>query len=203
MRPFNVKLLGCIGLFMVLAMLINGCGSGNDLLDEVGGRTTFDMELLDGDEDNVQQIDVSEIQDCNGDGTLDDPEDPLTPVLGEIIVTVASDSPGLSLLSYVVNYIPVLTVDENNVYQTPVTILSKSGQFNSFNVDSGGEGSDSFIIMTLGQKAVVYDYLAVTPTLVTALYTIEVVLTYQDYEGNTTTRSVYRDVEIGHIDRCS
>ena len=203
MRPFNVKLCGCIGS-LILMLIISGCGSGNDLLDEVGGRTTYDLTLGDGGDDDVLQVDISQITDCNGDGATDDPEDPLTPVLGEITVSVASDAPGLTLLSYVVNFIRIPTVDMNNTAQTPVQLASNSGQFNSFDIDSGTVGtSDAFLIMTVNQKAVVYDYLAATPTLISALYTIEVVLTFQNYEGETITKSVYRDVEMGHIDRCS
>ena len=202
MRAFNVKLLGCIGLFIVLAMLINGCGSGNDLLDEVGGTTTFNLELSDGGDDNTQQLDIFQILDCDDNGTFDDPEDPLTPVFGTVTVTVSETAPGMSFLSYVVNFIPVPTVGEDNIAYTPPTLTSKSGQFNSFDVDSASSGSDSFIIMTVDQKQYVYTQLLLNANLDAYLYTIEIVITYKDYEGNTSTKSIYRDVEFANVNRC-
>jgi len=206
MRPFNVKLLGCIGLILISAMVIHGCGSGNDLLDEVGGRYVFDLELADGGEDAVHQIDLVQILDCDADGTADDPEDPLTDVIGTISVEVVDDAPGVTMLSYVVNYYPTPGVDSGGIVRTPPAITSKSGQFNSFFVDSGGSNADSIIVMTHDQKNTLVNALAADPAtygnVVTVLYSIEVAVTFQDYEGNTTTKYLYIDVEMFNVDRC-
>ena len=200
MRPFNVKLLGCIGIIMVLAMIINGCGSGNDLLDEVGGRTVANLEISDGGDDDTQAIDTAVITDCDANGVADDPEDPLTPVSAIVSVSVATNAPGVHLLSYVVNFIPVPTVGRDNLEHTPPTLPSKSGQFNSVDVDSGSSGSDSILIMSVDQK--LYVDTQFTAAITEFFYTIEVVLTLQDYEGNIFTQTVYRDVDFYDVDRC-
>jgi hypothetical protein len=203
MRPFNVKLLGCIGLILISAMVIQGCGSGNDLLDEVGGRNVFELTLSDAGEEGVHEIDIFQTADCDGDLTTTDPED-FTEVDGIIAVSVASDAPGLQLISYVVHYHAVPGVDTVGVVQTPPAIASKQGQFNSFFVDSGGEYEDSIIVMTIDQKyALVNDLAAATyANVATVLYNIEIEVTWQDYEGNTFTKSFFIDANMGNYDHC-
>jgi hypothetical protein len=204
MRPFNVKLLGCIGLILISAMVIHGCGSGNDLLDEVGGRNVFELVLSDAGEEGSHEIDIVQNPDCDGDLTTSDPED-FTELDGIITVTVAADAPGLTLLSYVVHYHAVPGVDTVGVVQVPPAIASKQGQFNSFFVDSGDSYTDSLILMTIDQKYTLVDDLAADATytnVATVLYNIEVEITFQDYEGNTSTKSLFIDANMGGYDNC-
>jgi hypothetical protein len=210
MRPFNVKLWSCIGLligFLIGSAIIIGCGSGNDLLDEVGGRTVVDLSLSDAGNSGVHEIDIVQNLDCDGDPTTNDPED-FFEVTGTITVTVADDAPGLTMLSYVVNYYAVPGADSKGVIQTPPAIESKQGQFNSFDVDSGASNSDTIIVMTIDQKLALASELwgaGADPAYTnvdTVLYNIEVVITYQDYEGHTKTKSLYIDVNMGAYDNC-
>ncbi|MEJ2661745.1 MAG: hypothetical protein P8Z73_13620 [Desulfobacteraceae bacterium] len=205
MRAFNMKLSACFGALLILAMVINGCGSGSDLLDEVGGRTVVELSLTDGGDDGVHELDIVQTLDCNGDGTLDDPED-FFEVTGTISVAVAKDAPGVTMLSYVVNYYPIPGVDTVGVVQVPPDIPSKQAQFNSFDVASGGSNSDSIIVMTIDQKLAVANDIATVAAysnVVTFLYNIEVVVTFQDYEGNTKNESLFVDVNLGNYDNCS
>jgi hypothetical protein len=58
MRPFNVKLMGCIGLLIVLA-IIAGCGSSGDLLDETGTKYNAYVLPQDGYSDETKyEVDV-------------------------------------------------------------------------------------------------------------------------------------------------
>jgi hypothetical protein len=74
MRLFNLdnKLFLPICL-MFIALLPLGCGE-SDLFDEQGGRYVFDLIITDGDESNTQDIDLTRDDDCDDDGTPDDPE---------------------------------------------------------------------------------------------------------------------------------
>jgi hypothetical protein len=58
MRPFNVKLMGCIGLLIVLA-IITACGSSGDLLDETGTKYNAYVLPQDGYSDQTKyEVDV-------------------------------------------------------------------------------------------------------------------------------------------------
>jgi hypothetical protein len=199
MRLFNLdnKLFLPICL-MFIALLLFGCG-GSDLFDEQGGRYVFDLNITDGDESDTQDIDLTRDLDCDDDGTADDPET-YTQVYGDISVSVAPDAPGLTLLRYTVNYYPALSLDDNGVWQNPPPIPSQSPLITSEFVDSGQTATERIIIMTFDTKGyVVANFPA---ALFSALYTIEVEVVYENYEGNEETYRFYKDVTMSFFDRC-
>jgi hypothetical protein len=180
MRLFNLdnKLFLPICL-MFITLLPLGCGE-SDLFDEQGGRYVFDLIITDGDESNTQDIDLTRDDDCDDDGTPDDPE-LYTQVYGDITVSVAPDAPGLTLLRYTVNYYPAPSLDDNGVWQNPPPIPSQSPLITSEFVDSGQTGTQRIIIMTFDTKGfVVANFPA---SLFSALYTIEVEVVYENYEA--------------------
>jgi hypothetical protein len=199
MRLFNLdnKLFLPICL-MFITLLPLGCGE-SDLFDEQGGRYVFDLIITDGDESNTQDIDLTRDDDCDDDGTPDDPE-LYTQVYGDITVSVAPDAPGLTLLRYTVNYYPALSLDDNGVWQNPPPIPSQSPLITSEFVDSGQTATQRIIIMTFDTKGfVVANFPA---SLFSALYTIEVEVVYENYEGNEETYRFYKDVTMSFFDRC-
>lgn len=73
MRPFNVKLIiCCIGLIAGIVVAVMGCGSGGDLLDEVG--TQYNAYAIPQENaKDVQEIDVV-FRDCDDNATTSDSE---------------------------------------------------------------------------------------------------------------------------------
>jgi len=110
MRPFNVKLLCCIGLLTGLAIVM-GCGSGGDLLDETATRYSAYATPQDTGGD-TQEIDVIQ-DDCNG--TAED----FLPF--DVKITVTTDSTAASF--YVNSYDVYLRPNEGTYCEqdTPAT----------------------------------------------------------------------------------
>jgi hypothetical protein len=104
------------------------------------------------------------------------------------------------LLRYTVNYYPAPSLDDNGVWQDPPPIPSQSPLITSEFVDSGQTGTQRIIIMTFDTKGyVVANFPA---SLFSALYTIEVEVVYENYEGNEETYRFYKDVTMSFFDRC-
>ncbi len=103
------KIIITLTLLTGAGILLYGCGS-SDLLDENEQRYQVSMELKDHDEITMD-IDTDFITDCDGDLTTADPE-PYTNVFAEVTLAVSSESTaGITLESYRIEYIPLLTPD--------------------------------------------------------------------------------------------
>jgi hypothetical protein len=128
MRSFNVKLLCCIGLLAGLAMII-GCGSGGDLLDEVGFRYSASVvTVLDGDEE-TSNLDFQS-DDCDGNiSTIDDDTNVYTWTM-EVSVTSQTSTAQLRVNSFTVTLIPLdgLYLDDATLDYTPMTPITLPAQ---------------------------------------------------------------------------
>ncbi len=206
MRPFNMKLLCCIGLLMGVAMIILGCGSGGDLLDQPGYRYTAYMTLEDADEENVIEIDIYQIPDCNGDGVTDDPE-PFTDVLATINIDVDEDAPGITLKGYTIEYIPLLSPDSGGVYRLGPNLidLTDHGSFN-FHIPSNGTGSFPITCMSYDTKNDLLSHMLTDADLLNlevARYTIRITLHFEDDYLEDRDIVVDRTVDLSpYYDNC-
>lgn len=207
MRSFNVKLWSCIAILTVLAMIVVGCGSGNDLLDEVGQRYTASIEIED-----------------NGEGTLtvdiarelcDSDFEDYGPTIANVTVAVSSDAPGITLQSYTIQYIPQLSPDSTNKLVMPPDLAD--GFTGSYSVDiaSGSSGTFSLTCMSTDTKEeyrtkvgfVVVDnrpteYYWIPPLLEEGRYTIRFTFNFLNTEGQTETITKDATVYLGDFDNC-
>ncbi len=193
--------LFCIILFGMAMALVVGCGEGGGPLDELGGRYVFNLTLNDGQEDGTQDIDLIRNLDCSNDGaaTTDDIEI-FTQVYGTITASVAAEAPGIELKRFSVSYIPTPSLDEFGVYQDPPVIPDQLELETSFFIDSGETASETIIVMTFDTKEFVVNNFPLT--LDSALYTIEIEVVYETYEGDEETYRFYKDVTMSNFDRC-
>jgi hypothetical protein len=129
MRPFNVKLWGCIGIICVVAMIF-GCGGG-DLLDENGQRYSASISIKDLDEetltvDVIQSYCDSDVEDF-GDATA------------SVQIAVSPDALGITLKSYVIEYIPLESEDGTGALVMPPTLDGPlTGGNSGVDIPSGG-----------------------------------------------------------------
>lgn len=112
MRPFNVKLWSCIGIICVVIMII-GCG-GADLLDETGQRYTASVAIQDL---NEETLTVDALQ-----GYCDTEVEDFGDATASITVGVSSDAPGITLQSYVLEYIALESEDGTGTVVMPPTL---------------------------------------------------------------------------------
>ncbi len=99
MRPFNVKLLCCIGLLVGLGIII-GCGSDGDLLDQAGTRYSAYAVPNDNGED-TQEIDVWQDV-CDTNGTYED----FLPFDVSVVITTDTTAVDFYIESYDVSFRP-------------------------------------------------------------------------------------------------
>ena len=143
MRPFNVKLLCCIGLFGFAIIL--GCGSGGDLLDEPGQRYTANIAIKDP-KDETLSVDV--IQDyCEADW-----ED-YYPASAAVEFAVDANAPGITLTGYTLEYIPLESEDGTGTIVMPPTLDSplRGGNL-GIDIASGGSASFDITCMSVDTK---------------------------------------------------
>ena len=131
MRPFNVKLWGCIGIMCVVAMII-GCGGG-DLLDETTQRYSATISVKDLDEDTLT---VDAVR--NYCGQSNTPEE-FGDATASITVNVAKDALGVILKNYVLEYIPLESEDGSGAVVMPPALDGPlTGGNSSVIIVSGG-----------------------------------------------------------------
>lgn len=204
MRPFNVKLLCSIGLLIGLAVTM-GCGSGSDLLDEPGDRYTAFMSLTDAQDDDVLNIDVFFNPDCDGNGVFDDPE-PFTDVIAYINIAVSANAPGITLRSYTIEYIPLLSPDSNGVYRLGPDLidLTDHGSF-TIHVSSNGEATFPITCMSMDTKNDLAFHMVTDADLANlevARYTIRITLHFEDDSLEDRDIIVDRTVDMSSYDNC-
>lgn len=148
MRPFNVKLWGCIGLLAGLAIIL-GCGSGTDLLDEVGYR--YQISVASVEDRNVATSDIDVFQTCDDvvtNGTED--EDSLIKAQVSLTFLSGEDQPDVWVYRIQIEYTLIERVGGD---------LSKTPNIptNAYNVDifvpgEGGTGSADVDLLTIADK---------------------------------------------------
>ena len=135
MRPFNVKLLCCMGLFC--SAIILGCGSGGDLLDEPGQRYKANIAIKDLEE---ERLTVDVIKDyCESDW-----ED-YGPASAAVEFAVDANAPGITLTGYTLEYFPLESEDGTGTIVMPPTLDSPLRGGN-LGIDIASGGSASFDI---------------------------------------------------------
>jgi hypothetical protein len=143
MRPFSVKLFDCIGTICVVAMIL-GCGGG-DLLDETGQRYTASIAIQDLDEETLT-VDVIQTF-CD-----DTPED-FGDATAEVTVGVSADAPGITLQSYVLEYIPLESEDGTGTIVMPPTLDGPlTGGGSGIDIASGGSATFEITCMSVETK---------------------------------------------------
>jgi hypothetical protein len=98
MRPLNVKLWGCIGLLAGFVILF-GCSSSNDLLDQTGTQYSAYAIPQDQDGEDVQEIDVWS-------HACDTDDESIYPFDVKIVVTTSENTADFYIESYDVNFRP-------------------------------------------------------------------------------------------------
>lgn len=188
---------------MILAACVIGCGEGN-LLDESELYYTGTLAVLELGEETVQ-VDVYQINDCDGDATTSDPE-PYSDTLGEISVTVDENTWGLTLEYYTISYVPLYSPDANGDNQLPPDLTDPASPGDSnFSVASGSTSTMTITLLSTDSKAEYLTKLAADASLSAlsvARYRINVTLYFTDEYGNDRTLSLNRTVYLGFYDLC-
>jgi hypothetical protein len=207
MRSFNVKHWSCIGILAVLAAIFVGCGSGNDLLDEVGQRYTASVEIEDNGEGTLT-VDIAQDM-CDSDW-----ED-YGPAIANVTIAAATDAPGITLQSYTIEYIPQLSPNSLNVLVMPPDLAD--GFTGSYSVDIAPGGSSTFSLTCISSDTkeeyrtkagwTVVDnrpteYYWVKPQLEEGRYTIRFTFNFLNTEGQTETITKDATVWLGDFDNC-
>ncbi len=190
-----VNILGLIAVVMGTTWLC-GCGS-TDLMDELGQSYQATLTVKDNDTDTVQ-VDILQ-DDC--DGTPEDYSD----ALGEIEIVAGSKVAGLTLQSYNISYIPLLSPDRNNVNQMPPDLTAPETGYTTIEIPPASTVTFTITLMSTDTKRVVLLALINDPALVdlsTARYAIRVVMHFRDQYGNSKDITVERTVYLTDYDNC-
>jgi len=147
MRAFHVKLWGCIGLLAGFAIIL-GCGSGTDLLDEVGYR--YQISVVVPSDRNVDTSDIDVFQTCddvlsNG----DEDEDSITKA--QVALTFLSEKETPDVWVY------HITMEYTLLESTGTPAATPSIPTNAFNVDifipgDGGTNTTDVDLLTIADK---------------------------------------------------
>ena len=131
-------------LIAVFCALFFGCGD-TDLLDQVGQRYTALISIQDNDEETLT-VDVIQSY-CD-----DDVED-YGPVSAEVTFAVDTDSPGITLENYTLEYIPLESEDGTGTLVMPPTLNSPlEGGNLGIDVSTGGSASFEITCMSTDTK---------------------------------------------------
>jgi hypothetical protein len=98
MRPFNVKLWGCIVLLTGFVAVL-GCGAGNDLLDEAGTQYSAYVVSQDQDGEDTQEIDVWS-------HACDTDSETIYPMGAKVVITTSTTAADFYVESYDVVFRP-------------------------------------------------------------------------------------------------
>jgi hypothetical protein len=132
-----------MGLFC--SAIILGCGSGGDLLDEPGQRYTANIAIKDLGE---ERLTVDVIQDyCESDW-----ED-YGPAAAAVDFAVDANAPGITLIGYTLEYIPLESEDGTGTIVMPPTLDSplRGGNL-GYDIPSGGSASFDITCMSVDTK---------------------------------------------------
>lgn len=211
MRPFNVKLLGCIGLFMVFTMIIGGCGSGNDLLDPVGQRYTASIEIEDFSGLDLA-VDIAQ-DDCDMDATTTDDWEDYGTAIANVTIAVAANAPGITLQSYAIEYIPLLSPNGTTT-EMPTDLEDPLPGVYNIDIAPGGSVTFPLTCVSVDTKQEfrdeqgwtwfnngVYRYW-IAPALSEARYTIRFTFIFLNTEGQTEIITKSATVWFGDFDNC-
>jgi hypothetical protein len=212
MRPFNVKLLGCIGLLIGLAGII-GCGS-SDLLDEVGQRYSATVEIQDFSDIDLG-IDIAQ-DDCDLDATTTDDGEDYGPAIANVTISVATNTPGITLQSYTIEYIPQLssTGDAGTPTLMPTDLEDPLPGVYNIDIASGGSKTFSITCMSVDTKQEYRNEQGwvwfndgvnrywIAPILSEGRYTIRFTFTFLNTEGQTEIITKSATVWLGDFDNC-
>lgn len=143
MRSFNAKLWGCIGIICVVAMIF-GCGGG-DLLDENGQRYSASIAIKDLDEETLT-IDVIQ-------SFCDNDTEDFGDATAAVSVNVSADALGITLKSYVLEYIPLESEDGTGTIVMPPTLDSPlTGGNTTVDIPSGGSSTFEITCLSTDTK---------------------------------------------------
>jgi hypothetical protein len=143
MRTTGIKLIGVIGLLVALSMVM-GCGS-SDLLDEQGQRYTANISVLELDSETLS-VDVVQ-------GFCESEAEDYGPASAEINIAADADSPGITLVGYTLEYIPLESEDGTGTIVTPPTLDSPlEGGVSGIDIESGGSAAFTITCMSVDTK---------------------------------------------------
>lgn len=216
MRPFNGKLLCCIGLLIGMAV-IAGCGSSNGPLDPVGQQYTATIAVQDPFTDNDLSVDIAQ-DDCDMNATTNDDWEDYGPVSAYVVIEAAEDVPGITIQSYTIQYIALPSPDGTGAVVMPPALTSPPlvGNF-GIDVTPGGKAEFSLTCMSVDTKQEYRDAIGwtlyydsatqwigwINPSeLDEGRYTVRFTFNYVNTEGHT--GSIVRDatVWLGDFDDC-
>jgi len=189
-------------LMMIVGLMgVYGCGS-SDILDEVGQRYIASLQVLELDEATLQ---VDTVQDVCGTGNSTTPED-FSDALGEITITAAANTAGLTLQSYTLEYIPLGSVDQLGTSRMPPDITDPPSD-GATTVDIPPNSTRTFTITLISttSKAEYNVKLGLDPALVnlsTSRYLIRVIMHFKDTAGNDRDIAVDKTVYFSDYDHC-
>jgi hypothetical protein len=192
--------------------IIVGCGSGGDLLDEVGQRYTATLEIEDFAGLDLA-IDIAQ-DDCDANATTTDDFEEYGPAIANIDISVSSDAPGITLQSYSIQYIQLPSEDGTGTIVTPPDLDDPLPGFYNIDIPSGGSATFPLTCMSVDTKEEYRLKLGwtefndgnlrfwVSPGLDEGRYTIRFTFTFMNTEGHTET--IVRDatVWLGDFDNC-
>jgi hypothetical protein len=196
MRRGSCK-LGLVVIFGV--MMVFGCGGGG--IEEMGQRYTSSMFI----EDNGSAtLDIDVIQsNC---GTIEEPEaEPFTNVFALVTVGVSKDALGLSLQSYSVAYIPVLTPDGSGNLVRPPDLVAPGPGTSNFELGKGQTSELEIVCMDIDTKEEYVNKWLSDPALVNldmSQYIIRVTLHFKDAANHNVTLTTEKEVNLGNFNNC-
>ena len=201
MRPFNVKLVCCIGLFIVAATIIIGCGSGSDLLDEVGYRYTAHVTTVIDGEEETSNLDIG-ADDCDLNASTPDDDTLVYSWTIALMVEADENTPDLRVNGFTVTLTPIDGLYEDDatgdmIPMTPITMPAQLGnltyQYTTPLLMQNGSIEFTMPILWSPQDKFYYldlleDMAGLSPTEALRSensYTVHIVLHCSDKENNT------------------
>lgn len=195
MRRGSCK-LGLVIIFGV--MMVFGCGG----IDEIGQRYTSSMFL----EDNgTATLDIDVVRNNCGDDPLDPDPEPFTNVFAFITVRVSNDALGLSLQSYSVAYIPVLTPDGSGNLVRPPDLVAPGPGTSNFELGTGQTSELEIVCMDIDTKEEYVNKWLSDPALVNldiSQYIIRVTLNFKDAANHNVSLTTEKEVNLGNFNNC-
>jgi hypothetical protein len=205
----TVYKLGVITIILA-ALLISGCSSSSDPLDEIGQRYTAFLSVEDN-EDSTLQVDTFPTA-CSVDETEE-----WSDTLALVEITVTQGAPGITLQSYDIEYRPLGTPYFGGSF-TPPPLNNPARGYATFSIPSGGTGELPITLLSVSTKFEfdidmgwyykigddwVYDPAWQYPDEPQeGRYTIRVRLNFEDVTGNKRTITIDRTALLKDYNNC-
>lgn len=188
-------------IILFMGLLFFGCGS-DDLLDENNQLYKADLAFMDAEEEDVLAADADQVDDCNGDGVLDDPED-FTDLYAKITITLSdANTPGLEMTGYKITFTPLRSYDY--ITGSPVDPPPVGAYLGSYSVVIPRLTETSFWItcMEMDLKLYIGSFLWPASPDVGFRYLVTVEMNFVDEYDEPRDITVKRTIWLGVYDNC-